>query len=135
MADPFTYHDDGGEELEPAEREVVCRYYLEAGPKHTEFVTQFLGPSECRKFDVLWEESDMTEEVAVAVAWLPRGQLEGFELWQALALAFWNIKKEGEYWDNHDCVEVIDREDTLIPTEAFRAVLTAVWAPESQEDN
>ena len=41
----------------------------------------------------------------------------------------------GEYWDNHDCVEVIDREDTLIPAEAFRAVLTAVWAPESQEDN
>ena len=59
MTEPFTYHDDGGDDLEPAEREVVCRYYLETGPRHTEFVTQFLGPSECGKFDVLWEESDL----------------------------------------------------------------------------
>ena len=44
MAEPFTYHDDGGDDLEPAAREVVCRYYLEAGTQHTEFVTQFLGP-------------------------------------------------------------------------------------------
>ena len=43
MAEPFTYHDDGGDDLEPAEREVACRYYLDAGPQHTEFVTQFLG--------------------------------------------------------------------------------------------
>ena len=106
---------------------MACRYYLDAGPQHTEFVTQFLGPSECGKFDVLWEESDMTEEVTVAVAWLPRGQLEGFELWQALALAFWNVKKEGEYWESADCVEVIDRPDTLVETAAFRAVLAAVW--------
>jgi hypothetical protein len=127
MAEPFTYHDDGGDDLEPAEREVVCRYYLDAGPGHTEFVTQFLGPSECGKFDVLWEESDITEEVPVAVAWLPRGQLEGFELWQSLALAFWNIKKDGEYWENADCVEVIDRPDTLVETAAFRAVLAVVW--------
>ena len=56
MAEPFTYHDDGGDDIEPAEREVVCRYYLEAGPQNTEFVTQLLGPSECGKFDVLWEE-------------------------------------------------------------------------------
>ncbi len=55
MAEPFTYHDDGGEDLEPAVREVACRYFLDAGPQHTEFVTQFLGPSECGKFDVLWE--------------------------------------------------------------------------------
>jgi len=68
MAEPFTYHDDGGDDLEPAEREVVCRYYLEAGPQHTEFVT-----------------------------------------------------------DNADCVEVIDRPDTLVETAAFRAVLAAVW--------
>lgn len=127
MAEPFTYHDDGGDELEPAGREVVCRYYLDAGPRNTEFVTQFLGPSECGNFDVLWEESDLTEEVTVAVAWLPRGQLEGFELWQALALAFWNVKKEGEYWENADCVEVIDRPDTLVESAAFRAVLAAVW--------
>ena len=91
MAEPFTYHDDGGEDLEPAAREVACRYFLDAGPQHTEFVTQFLGPSECGKFDVLWEESDWTEDVTVAVAWMPRGKLHGFELWQALALAFWNI--------------------------------------------
>lgn len=97
MAEPFTYHDDGGEDLEPAVREVACRYFLDAGPQHTEFVTQFLGPSECGKFDVLWEESDWTEDVTVAVAWMPRGKLQGFELWQALALAFWNVKKEGEY--------------------------------------
>ena len=127
MAEPFTYHDDGGDDLEPAEREVVCRYYLDAGPQHTEFVTQFLGPSECGKFDVVWEGPDLTEEVTVAVAWLPRGQLTGFELWQALALAFWYVKKEGEYWDNADCIEVIDRPDTLIETDAFRAVLKAVW--------
>jgi hypothetical protein len=127
MAEPFTYHDDGGDDLEPAEREVVCRYYLDAGPQHTEFVTQFLGPSECGKFDVLWEESDLTEEIPIAVAWLPRGQLTGFELWQALALAFWNMKKEGEYWENADCIEVIDRQDTLVETDAFRAVLAAVW--------
>ena len=129
MAEPLTYHDDGGDDLEPAEREVVCRYYLEAGPQHTEFVTQFLGPSECGKFDVLWEEYDLTEEVTVAVAWLPRGQLTGFELWQTLALAFWNMKKEGEYWENADCIEVIDRPDTLVETTAFRAVLAAVWPP------
>ena len=70
MAEPFTYHDDGGDDLEPAEREVACRYFLDAGPQHTEFVTQFLGPSECGKFDVLWEESDWTEDVTVAVAWM-----------------------------------------------------------------
>ncbi len=133
MAEPFTYHDDGGDDLEPAEREVVCRYYLEAGPQSTEFVTQFLGPSECGKFDVLWEESDLTEEVTVAVAWLPRGQLAGFALWQALALAFWNMKKEGEYWENADCVEVIDRPDTLVETDAFRAVLAVVWPPADPE--
>ena len=74
---------------------MACRYYLDAGPQHTEFVTQFLGPSECGKFDVLWEESDMTEEVTVAVAWLPRGQLQGFELWQALALAWGVALPEG----------------------------------------
>ena len=135
MAEPFTYHDAGGDDLEPAAREVACRYFLDAGPQHTEFVTQFLGPSECGMFDVLWEESDMTEEVAVAVAWLPRGQLEGFELWQTLALAFWNIKKEGEYWDNCACVEIIDREDTLIPGDAFRAVLEAVWPKDGAGDN
>ena len=56
--------------------------FLDAGPQHTEFVTQFLGPSECGKFDVLWEESDWTEDVTVAVAWIPRGKLQGFELWQ-----------------------------------------------------
>ena len=127
MAEPFTYHDEGGDDLEPAEREVACRYYLDAGPRHTEFVTQFLGPSECGRFDVLWEESDMTEEVPVAVAWLPRGQLAGFELWQALALAFWNMKKEGECWEDAGCVEVIDRSDTAVEAEAFRAVLKAVW--------
>jgi hypothetical protein len=127
MAEPFTYHDDGGDDLEPAEREVVCRYYLDAGPGHTEFVTQFLGPSECGRFDVLWEESDLTEEVPVAVAWLPRGQLEGFALWQSLALAFWNIRKEGECWESAECVEVIDRPDTLVDTADFRAVLAAVW--------
>jgi len=133
MAEPFTYHDDGGDDLEPAEREVVCRYYLDAGPGHTEFVTQFLGPSECGKFDVLWEESDITEEVPVAVAWLPRGKLDGFELWQALALAFWNIKKDGEYWESADCIEVIDRPDTLVETAAFRAVLAAVWPAQDSE--
>jgi hypothetical protein len=127
MAEPLTYHDDGGDDLEPAAREVVCRYYLDAGPGHTEFVTQFLGPSECGEFDVLWEESDLTEDVAVAVAWLPRGQLEGFELWQALALAYWNIKKEGEYWADAQCVEIIDRPDTMVEAVAFRAVLKAVW--------
>jgi hypothetical protein len=94
MAEPFTYHDDGGEDLEPAAREVACRYFLDAGPQHTEFVTQFLGPSECGKFDVLWEESDWTEDVTVAVAWMPRGKLHGFELWQALALAFWNVRRK-----------------------------------------
>ena len=71
----------------------------------------------------------------MAVAWLPRGQLEGFELWQTLALAFWNIKKEGEYWDNCACVEIIDREDTLIPGDAFRAVLEAVWPKDGAGDN
>lgn len=133
MAEPFTYHDEGGDDLEPAEREVACRYYLDAGPHHTEFVTQFLGPSGCGKFDVLWEESDWTEEVTVAVAWLPRGQLQGFGLWQALALAFWNMKKEGEHWESADCIEVIDRPDTLVDAEAFRAVLAAVW-PEDAGD-
>jgi hypothetical protein len=75
----------------------------------------------------------MTEEIPVAVAWLPRGQLTGFELWQTLALAFWNMKKEGEYWDNADCVEVIDRPDTLVETDAFRAVLAAVWPAQDPE--
>lgn len=129
MAAPFTYHDDGGEELEPAAREVVCRYALTAGSQATEFVTQFLGPSECGKFDVLWEESEGTEDVAVAVAWLPRGQLTGFALWQALALAFWGARKEGEFWDNADCIEIIERADTAIEAEAFQAILAAVWPP------
>ena len=133
MAEPFTYHDEGGDDLEPAEREVACRYYLDAGPRHTEFVTQFLGPSEGGRLDVLWEESDMTEEVPVAVAWLPRGQLEGFALWQALALAFWNVKKEGECWESAGCVEVIDRPDTLVDAAAFRAVLAAVWPAADSE--
>ena len=61
------------------------------------------------------------------MAWLPRGQLTGFALWQALALAFWNVKKEGEYWADAGCVEVIDRPDTLVEAAAFRAVLAAVW--------
>ena len=134
MADPFTYHDDGGEDLEPAAREVACRYFLDAGPQHTEFVTQFLGPSECGKVDVLWEESDWTDDVTVAVAWMPRGKLHGFELWQALALAFWNIKKEGEYWEDAGCIEIIDRPDTLVDADAFRAVLTAVWAKEADDE-
>jgi hypothetical protein len=37
------------------------------------------------------------------------------------------MKKEGEYWENADCIEVIDRQDTLVETAAFRAVLAAVW--------
>ncbi len=134
MAEPFTYHDDGGEDLEPAVREVACRYVLDAGPQHTEFVTHFLGPSECGKFDGLWEESDWTEDVTVAVAWMPRGKLQGFELWQALSLAFWNVKKEGEYWENADCIEIIDRPDTLVDADAFRAVLAAVWANDSADE-
>ena len=133
MAETFTYHDDGGEDLEPAVREVACRYFLDAGPQHTEFVTQFLGPSECGKFDVLWEESDWTEDVTVAVAWLPRGQLAGFALWQALALAFWNVKKEGEHWESAGCIEIIERPDTLVEADAFRAVLATVW-PEDLTD-
>ncbi len=133
MAEPFTYHDDGGEDLEPSAREVACRYFLDAGPQHTEFVTQFLGPSECGKFDVLWEESDWTEDVTVAVAWLPRGQLAGFALWQALALAFWNVKKEGEHWESAGCIEIIERPDTLVEADAFRAVLATVW-PEDLTD-
>ena len=133
MVDPFTYLD-GGEDLEPAAREVACRYFLDAGPQHTEFVTQFLGPCECGKFDVLWEESDWTEDVTVAVAWMPRGKLQGFELWQALALAFWNVKKEGEYWESADCIEIIDRPDTLVDADAFRAVLAAVWAKDSEDE-
>ena len=134
MAEPFTYHDDGGDDLEPAEREVACRYFLDAGPQHTEFVTQFLGPSECGKVDVLGEESDWTEDVTVAVAWMPRGKLHGFELWQALALAFWNVKKEGEYWENAGCIEIIDRPDTLVDADAFRAVLAAVWAKDAEDE-
>lgn len=129
MVEPCTYHDDGGEELEPAEREVVGRYYLDAGPQHTEFVTQFLGPSDCGKFDVLWEESDWTEDVTVAVAWLPRGHLKGFELWQALSLAFWSAKKEGEFWESADCIEIIERTDTLVDVAAFQAILAVVWPP------
>jgi hypothetical protein len=50
-----------------------------------------------------------------------------------LALAFWNMKKEGEYWENADCVEVIDRPDTLVETDAFRAVLAAVWPAQDSE--
>lgn len=134
MAEPYTYHDDGGDDLEPEHMEEVCRYYLDLGPKQVEHVTQLLGPSACGNFDVLWEKSDVTEEIPIAVAWLPRGELEGFELWQALALAYWNIRKEGELWDNCDCVEVIENADGLVDSDAFRAVLAAVWAPEEGED-
>ena len=130
MTEPFTYHDDGGDELEPERMEEVCRYYLDLGPKQVEHVTQLLGPSSCGGYDVLWEKSDVTEEIPIAVAWLPRGELEGFELWQALALAYWSIRKEGELWDGYDCVEVIDAPDGLVDAEAFKAVLAAVWPDE-----
>jgi hypothetical protein len=65
---------------------------------------------------------------------MPRGKLQGFELWQALSLAFWNVKKEGEYWENADCIEIIDRPDTLVDADAFRAVLAAVWAKDSDDE-
>ncbi len=135
MVEPCTYHDDGGDELEPESKQLVCQYYLEAGIENTEFTSQYIGPSVCGGFDVLWEESDLTEEIPVAVAWLPRAQMDGFELWQALALAYWNVKKVGEMWDNYECIEIVDNPAAVIEVEAFRAVLAAVWpADESDSD-
>jgi hypothetical protein len=49
-------------------------------------------------------------------------------------LAFWNVKKEGEYWENADCIEIIDRPDALVDADAFRAVLAAVWANDSADE-
>jgi hypothetical protein len=41
---------------------------------------------------------------------------------------FLEREERGEYWENADCVEVIDRPDTAVDAEAFRAVLKAVWS-------
>jgi hypothetical protein len=98
------------------------------GPGFQENLRFFVGPSRCKRYDVLWQESDWSDEGISAIAWIPKGGLTGRTLWETLLTGCWNAEKAADFLPKKPLFdEVKFEEKSLLSSEEIWKIAERVW--------
>jgi hypothetical protein len=128
----LTYVESDAADLEPAPRaKLLFAAWLSKGPGFDEHLLFFVGPSRCKRYDVLWHESDWHDDGGKsALAWLPKGQLTGRKLWETLLTECWKAEKAGWDYDKPIFDEVSFDKRSLVSSEQVYEMADRIWPPQ-----
>jgi hypothetical protein len=99
---------------------------LSHGPGFDEITGFYLGPNDDSTYDVLWIESDWTEELT-AIAWVEHGAIPSNDLSSALLKTYWQREKEESNSEEPSFSEIMKSDRAVLPSEKVRAILEEVW--------
>jgi hypothetical protein len=105
---------------------LLFKAYLSHGPGFDEIMGYYLGPNDDNTYDVLWIESDWTEEMT-AIAWVELGAIPSNDLSSALLKTYWQREKEESQSEEPSFSEIIKSDRAVLPSEQVRAILEEVW--------
>lgn len=125
--------DPDGVDLIPSRTRLLFRAYLGHGPGHSEQLCMFIGPTRCGRFDALWLSTDWSNSKKQAVAWLPRREMTGADLWQTLLEAYWRAEKEENEADQANYDEIIPDAKAMAAPSDVKALGAIIW-PDRQDD-
>jgi hypothetical protein len=125
---PITYYDnaDTGVDLQPGKTKILFKARLDHGPGFSEETLFLIGPSECETYDVLWSQTDWTEDT-FALAWLPRGLECGPVLWRSLLLGYWKAEEGANPGCRPNFSEIVRDSRSLASSHEIEQVRNEVW--------
>jgi hypothetical protein len=100
---------------------------LSHGPGFDEIMGYYLGPNDDKTYDVLWIESDWTEEM-IAIAWVELGAIPNNDLSSALLKTYWQREKEESQSEAPSFSEIMKSDQAVLLPEQARALLDEVWS-------
>jgi hypothetical protein len=128
----LTYVESGVPDLEAAPRaRLLFAAWFSHGPGFQEDLLFFVGPSKCKRYDVLWQESDWgNDDGKSALAWLAKGELTGRKLWETLLTECWKAEKAGWGYDKPIFDEVSFDKRSLLSSEEVYEMADRIWPPQ-----
>ena len=128
----LTYIESDAADLEAAPRaKLLFAAWFSHGPGFQENLLFFVGPSKCKRYDVLWYESDWNDDGGKsALAWLPKGQLTGRKLWETLLTECWKAEKAGWHYHKPIFEEVSFDKRSLLSSEQVWEIADRIWPPQ-----
>src|SRR5262249_17396589 len=126
----FNYVESGVPDLEAGRAKLLFAAWFSHGPGFQENLLFFVGPSKCKRYDVLWSESDWDDDGGrKAIAWVEKGQLTGTKLWETLLTECWKAEKAG--WDYRKPIfdEVSFDKRSQLSSEQVWEMADRIWPP------
>jgi hypothetical protein len=99
---------------------------LNHGPGFAEISGFYLGPNDDNTHDVLWTESDWTEELT-ALAWVERGSIPRDQLSRELLKNYWQSEKNQSEAEEPTFSEIMNSDRAALTPKQVRAILEEVW--------
>lgn len=99
---------------------------LSHGPGFVEISGFYLGPNDDNTHDVLWIDSDWTEELT-ALAWVERRSIPRDELSRELLKNYWQSEKNQSEAEEPTFYEIMKNDQAALNPKQVRAILEEVW--------
>jgi hypothetical protein len=128
----FTYVESGVPDLEAGRTRLLFAAWFSHGPGFQENLLYFVGPSKCKRYDVLWSESDWDDADdggRKASAWIEKGQLSRRKLWETLLTKCWKAEKAGWGYEKPLFDEVSFDKRSLLSSEEVWEMADRIWPP------
>jgi hypothetical protein len=99
---------------------------LSHGSGFAEISGFYLGPNDDNTHDVLWTDSDWTEELT-ALAWVERGSIPRDELSRELLKNYWQSEKNQSEAEEPTFSEIMNSDRAALTPKQVMAILEEVW--------